>query len=137
MFLKKFALGNRAGAEAGIIALSDRLGMTKKQAAAALFDEIKTLVAEAVMSKVFDDRFRNWYDQGSKVLMRRMVSKYRNDTVEIMPQFKVPIVGVGAPSAFMMEDLAQRLNAEVIFPEHNDVGNAIGAITSKVPTSSD
>ena len=135
VFLKKFALGNRAGSEAGIIALSDRLGMTKKQAAAALFDEIKTLVAEAVMTKVFDDRFRNWYDQGSKVLMRRLVSKYRSDTVEIMPQFKVPIVGVGAPSAFMMEDLAQRLNAEVIFPEHNDVGNAIGAITSKVSES--
>ena len=135
VFLKKFTLGNKAGAEAGIIALSNKLGMTKKQAATALFDEIKTLVAEAVMTKVFDDRFRSWYDDGSKVLMRRLVSKVRNDTVEIMPQFKVPIVGVGAPSRFMMEDLADRLNAEVLFPEHNDVGNAIGAITSKMSES--
>ncbi len=135
VFLKKFSLGNKAGADAGIIALSNKLGMTKKQAAIALFEEIKTLVAEAVMTKVFDDRFRNWYDNGSKVLMRRLVSKTRTDTVEILPKFKIPIVGVGAPSQFMMEDLAERLNAEVLFPEHNDVGNAIGAITSKVSES--
>ena len=135
VFLKKFELGNKAGAEAGIIALSCRLGMTKKQAAVSLFEEIKTLVAEAVMTKVFDDRFRSWYDDGSKVLMRRLVSKVRTDTVEIMPKFKIPIVAVGAPSRYMMEDLAERLNAEVLFPEHNDVGNAIGAITSKVSES--
>ncbi len=135
VFLKKFTLGNKAGADAGIIALSNKLGMTKKQAAIALFEEIKTLVAEAVMTKVFDDRFRNWYDDGSKVLMRRLVSKTRTDTVEILPKFKIPIVGVGAPSQFMMEDLSERLNAEVLFPEHNDVGNAIGAITSKVSES--
>ncbi|MBO6084537.1 MAG: hypothetical protein J6O90_05610, partial [Candidatus Methanomethylophilaceae archaeon] len=135
VFLKKFELGNKAGAEAGIIALSCRLGMTKKQAAVSLFDEIKTLVAEAVMTKVFDDRFRSWYDDGSKVLMRRLVSKVRTDTVEIMPKFKIPIVAVGAPSRYMMEDLAERLNAVVLFPEHNDVGNAIGAITSKVSES--
>ena len=135
VFLKKFTLGSKAGADAGITALSNRLGMTKKQAATALFDEIKTQVAEAVMSKVFDDRFRNWYDHGSRVLMRRLVSKVRNDTIEIMPKFKIPIVGVGAPSKFMMEDLADRLNATVVFPEHNDVGNAIGAITSKVSES--
>ena len=135
VFLKKFTLGSKAGADAGITALSNKLGMTKKQAATALFDEIKTQVAEAVMSKVFDDRFRNWYDHGSRVLMRRLVSKVRNDTIEIMPKFKIPIVGVGAPSKFMMEDLADRLNATVVFPEHNDVGNAIGAITSKVSES--
>ncbi|MBP5395275.1 MAG: hydantoinase/oxoprolinase family protein [Candidatus Methanomethylophilaceae archaeon] len=135
VYKKQFTLGNRAGAEAGIIALSDRLGMTKKQAATALFEEIKTKVAEAVMTKVFDDRFQYWEDKGSKVLMRRMVSKPRNDTVEIMPEFKIPIVGVGAPSKFMMEDLAERLNAKVLFPEHNDVGNAIGAITSKISES--
>ena len=135
VFMKKFTLGNRAGSDAGITALSNKLGMTKKQAATALFDEIKTQVAEAVMTKVFDDRFRNWYDHGSKVLMRRLVSKVRTDTIEILPEFKIPIVGVGAPSAFMMEDLADRLNATVVFPENNDVGNAIGAITSKISES--
>ena len=135
VFLKKFEIGNKAGAEAGIIALSCKLGMTKKQAATSVYDEIKTQVAEAIMTKVFDDRFRTWDDHGSRVLMRRMVSKTRNDTVEIMPKFKIPIIGVGAPSKYMMEDLAERLNAVVEFPEHNDVGNAVGAITSKLSES--
>jgi len=135
VYKKQFNLGNRAGAEAGISALSDRLGMTKKQAATALFEEIKAKVAEAVMTKVFDDRFQYWEDKGARVLMRRMVSKPRNDTIEIEPRFKIPIIGVGAPSKFMMEDLSERLNAEVLFPEHNDVGNAIGAITSKISES--
>lgn len=135
VFLNKFELGNRAGSEAGVIALSCRMGMTKKQAAVSAFEELKAQVAEAVMSKMFDDRFRHWNDEGSRVLLRRLVSKGRTDSMDIMPRFKIPIVGIGAPSRYMMEDLAERLNAEVIFPQDNDVGNAVGAITSKISES--
>ena len=43
-----------------------------------------------------------------------------------------PIVGIGAPARAFMPALAEMLSAKVLIPEHADVANAIGAITSKV-----
>ena len=43
-----------------------------------------------------------------------------------------PIVGIGAPAGAFMPAVGQALSAKVIVPEHADVANAIGAVTSKV-----
>ena len=135
VFLKKFELGSREGAEAGIIALSERLGMSKRQAATAVFEEIKAQVAEVIMTKMLDDDLRGWDGHGSRVMLRRMVSPVREGFMTMAPKFSVPIIGIGAPSRYMMEDLAERLNADVYFPENNDVGNAVGAVSSKLAES--
>lgn len=46
--------------------------------------------------------------------------------------FKRPVIGIGAPIAFFLPRAAAMINARAILPEHADVANAIGAITSKV-----
>lgn len=131
----QFKNGNVAGARAGIHAVSEKLGMTEKQAAKVLFDEIKTKVAEAVMNKMLDDQMVDWRDKGSDLLLRRMLTLNHDDSMMMKANFKVPIIGIGAPSKYMMQDLGERVNAEVIFPENNDVGNAVGAILSKIAES--
>ena len=135
VFLGKFEAGNKEGAEAGIYALGERMGMTKRQVATVLFDEIKAQVAEVVMSKMLDDEVNKWRGTGSPAMLRRMISLKRDNPMDIMPKFNIPVIGIGAPSKYMMEDLGKRLNAEVVFPEHNDVGNAVGAILSKIARS--
>ena len=135
VFLKKFELGDYAGSEAGVFALASRIGMSNKQAALAVFDEIKAQIAEVVMTKMLDDELRNWDDYGSRVVLRRMITTKRDGFMSMAPKFSVPIIGIGAPSKYMMEDLDERLNAVVEFPEHNDVGNAVGAISSKLAES--
>ncbi len=135
VYLGKFDAGNKAGAEAGIIALGEKLGMTKRQVAKTLMDEIKTQVAETVMTKLLNDQLPGWEGKGSKVMIRRMVSDKRGEYMDIMPKFNIPIIGIGAPAKHMMEGIDKMLNAEVLFPEHNDVGNAVGAIKSKLAES--
>ena len=130
-----FKLGSEAGARAGVHAIAEKLGMTEKQAARAVFDEIKTKVAQAIMTKMLDDQMLNWHGEGADILMRRMVTLHHNENMNMKPVFNIPIVGIGAPSRYMMEDLGERLGAEVVFPENNDVGNAIGAISSKIVES--
>ncbi|NLL94922.1 MAG: hydantoinase/oxoprolinase family protein [Thermoplasmatales archaeon] len=127
--------GDRKGAEAGVEAVALRTGMTRDQAAHVLYEEIKVGVAEAIMSKMFDDEFEAWRDRGSETLMRRMAGLDRNGKMSISANFSVPIVGIGAPARHMMSDIAERLGAEVIFPENHDVGNAVGVITSKISES--
>lgn len=47
-------------------------------------------------------------------------------------RMRKPIVGIGAPVHLFLADAASLLGAEFILPEHADVANAVGAVTSKV-----
>jgi N-methylhydantoinase A/oxoprolinase/acetone carboxylase beta subunit len=46
--------------------------------------------------------------------------------------FKRPLVGIGAPISFFLPRAAAMIGARAVLPEHADVANAIGAITSSV-----
>jgi len=131
-----FKLGNKDGSRAGIHAVGEKLGMTERQVSRFIFDEVKEKVAEAVMCKMLDDQMFDWRDKGSELILRRMLTLHHGGSLMNMrPSFEIPVVGVGAPSRYMMADLDKRLGAEVIFPDNNDVGNAVGAVCSKISES--
>lgn len=44
----------------------------------------------------------------------------------------IPVIGIGAPAAAFLPQVAERLNTEFIQVENYSVGNAIGAITSRI-----
>ncbi len=44
----------------------------------------------------------------------------------------LPVVGLGAPAPHYYPDIARRLGAEPVIPEHADVANAVGAIAGRV-----
>jgi len=46
--------------------------------------------------------------------------------------FKRPVIGIGAPITFFLPRAAAMIGARAVLPEHADVANAIGAITSNV-----
>ena len=136
VYLDMFDVGNKAGAEAGLHAVACKFGMTDRQTATLMLEEARTLVAEAVLDKLLSDRIDRWKNDGSMKLVRRMsTSKKDVDVFEMRPKLTIPIVAIGAPSKYFMEDLGKRLGTKVIFPEHQDVGNAIGAISSKIVKS--
>ena len=136
VYLGMFEMGNVEGAHAGIHAISEKSGMTEKQAAAIMLEEAKTLVAEAVLDKLLNDRITDWKNEGSMKLIRRMSTARKGvDVFEMRPKITIPIIGIGAPSKYLMDDINMRLGTKVMFPENYDVGNAIGAVSSKVVES--
>jgi N-methylhydantoinase A/oxoprolinase/acetone carboxylase beta subunit len=136
VYLGHFEMGNLKGAEAGITAMAEKFGMSVKQAAGFIMEEAKSRVAEAVMTKLINDRMDDWQCDRTAKLLRRMSTANKNvDTFEMRPTLKVPIVGIGAPAKYLMEDIDKRLGCKSIFPEDCDVGNALGAISSKVVES--
>jgi N-methylhydantoinase A/oxoprolinase/acetone carboxylase beta subunit len=44
----------------------------------------------------------------------------------------IPIIGIGAAAGFFLPHAGRLLDADVLLPEHQDVANAIGAVTSQV-----
>ncbi|MCL1984743.1 MAG: hydantoinase/oxoprolinase family protein [Methanomassiliicoccaceae archaeon] len=135
IFLKKFSYGSEKGAEAGVHAIAERTGMTNKQAAMTMFEEIKMKISEALMTKLLDDEMSEWLNDGSLKMIRKMTSLKRGKLLDILPKLKYPMIGVGAPAEALMSDMGERFGTSVIFPENFDVCNAVGAVTSKISES--
>jgi hypothetical protein len=132
IFLNKFSYGNPKGAEAGVHAMAERLGMTCRQAASLMLEEIRMKIAEALMTKLLDDEMQDWQ---SDKLVKKMTSPKKGKLLDIRPALKCPIIGAGAPAAALMSDIGERFGTFAIFPEHFDVCNAVGAVTSKISES--
>ena len=56
-------------------------------------------------------------------------------TMSIYAKLDRPIVGIGAPAHIFVPELEKRLDVKVVIPPHADVGNAVGAVCSKVSES--
>ena len=66
-----------------------------------------------------------------KALMNNVFSG-GNSHYRLHIDFKRPVIGIGAPIAFFLPRAAAMIGARAVLPEHADVANAIGAITSNV-----
>lgn len=51
----------------------------------------------------------------------------RNPILDLHFTLKLPIIGLGAAARFFLPAVAQKLSTTVHFPEHYEVGNAVGA----------
>ncbi|HUS59026.1 MAG TPA: hydantoinase/oxoprolinase family protein, partial [Planctomycetota bacterium] len=51
---------------------------------------------------------------------------------EVAVRLHSPVIGLGAPVQYFLPRAARLLGTEAIIPEHADVANAVGAITSRV-----
>jgi len=52
--------------------------------------------------------------------------------LETLFRLREPIVGIGAPASFFLNEVAEALHAELILPEHHAVANAMGAVAGSV-----
>lgn len=48
--------------------------------------------------------------------------------VSFEASLNLPIVGIGAAAGKLLPEVARKLHTEAVFPEHHEVGNALGAI---------
>ena len=130
-----FENGDPEGSRAGVSAMAEVLRMDRDKLVERLMDMIHSKISEAIMSRLLDERLGNWRSKESMTFMRELISKKRKKGFTLLPRIDVPIIGIGAPTKHMMGDVGERLGAELIFPENGDVGNAIGAVCSKMVAS--
>lgn len=66
-----------------------------------------------------------------RVLINAMLNR-KDERFRVNAAFLKPIIGLGAPVRFFLLPSMDKVDAEIIIPEHADVANAVGAITSVV-----
>ncbi|MBO6083658.1 MAG: hydantoinase/oxoprolinase family protein, partial [Candidatus Methanomethylophilaceae archaeon] len=131
----QFENGDPEGSRAGVYALSQALRMKEDDVIERLMDMVHAKIAEAVLVRLMDDRYGIWKSNESLKIVRDMASIKPEKGFAVMPRIEMPIVCIGAPTKSMMGDVGKRLGTELIFPENGDVGNAIGAVCSKMVAS--
>ena len=52
--------------------------------------------------------------------------------LETRMRLRQPIIGIGAPAAIFLRSVADKLNCELILPDHHEVANAVGAVAGSV-----
>lgn len=55
-----------------------------------------------------------------------------NDLLSIDFTVAVPIVGIGAPVQNFLNLISRQVRSEIIIPQHHEVGNAVGAVSTEV-----
>ena len=64
--------------------------------------------------------------------LQRMFEEGEGLHVRFSARALVPVVAVGAPAAAYLPDVARRLGARLVVPEHAEVANAVGTVNGKV-----
>lgn len=113
--------GNREAAVCGAEILAAGAGMTVegfcRAVVACTREKIRAAVVDFLVERKTGKPFSGFWGNGEE-----------EGFLDIRFSLKVPMIGIGAAAGALLPEVAKGLGAELILPEHHDVGNAIGAL---------
>lgn len=117
--LGEFSIWDSEASKVGAEKLSKVLGMSPNDFCQDIRRRVARNMAHALISYLVEDI--------PTPVINRVLSG------ENFTRFKleVPVVLIGGPVAAFREEMGKLLDAELIVPEHSDVGNAVGALAGK------
>ncbi len=132
----KYLSGDVNAAREGIEIFANRLCMSSEQFIGVFMDEMVTRVgAEIIKKLIYDEAGELTNSKSLDYMIRASLGAAGFRTMSIDAKLDRPIVGIGAPAHIFVPELEKRLDVKVVIPPHADVGNAIGAVCSKVSES--
>jgi N-methylhydantoinase A/oxoprolinase/acetone carboxylase beta subunit len=113
-------IGNSGASLGGAAVFAGRMGLTTEELCRRVVTETERAIENIVLTYLSRSI---WQDgQGTPFLNRR-----DNDLFTVHFVLKLPIIGIGAAARCFLPAVAKRLGTTVFFPDHCEVGNAIGA----------
>jgi N-methylhydantoinase A/oxoprolinase/acetone carboxylase beta subunit len=113
-------IGNAAASSSGAAVLAAELGLTVETFCRQVVAETEAAIETIILTYLGRAIWQG--DQSVPFLNRR-----DNELFSVRFNLKLPIIGIGAAARCFLPGVAQRLGTTVTFPEHCEVGNAIGA----------
>ncbi len=123
------------GARAGISILAKKLGKSVNEFIEIAMEAIGDKLCKTIIQSLINYEGQN-IDINKDVVADYFVSKaLRSNNRDVLMSFiksKYPIVAMGAPVSAYLPKVADKINTELIIPEHAEVANAVGAATGKI-----
>ncbi|MDP4160616.1 MAG: hydantoinase/oxoprolinase family protein [Bacillota bacterium] len=127
--------GNVTASMLGIEMMARRKGLS--------YDEFTKLALDKVtdnLSLSLIDSMLNYEDKStaagnslkSRIILDAIVAPSTEKPLNLSVQVNFPLIAIGAPVKDYLPKVAEKLQCELIIPEHSEVANAVGAATGKV-----
>jgi N-methylhydantoinase A/oxoprolinase/acetone carboxylase beta subunit len=125
--------GDVKAAREGVEIFSNLSGMTVDHFIENFMDTMVTMIGGEVVKKIISDEAGDIVpSRALDYLIKATLGSAGFRTMSIQASLDRPIVGIGAPAHVFVPELEKRMNVKVIIPPNYDVGNAVGAVCSKV-----
>ncbi len=118
--LDRIAIGDKGAAINGAKVLAGIRGVTVE----ALCQEIVRHTEKKIEDLIIDYIIHRYW---GKSLTSFISSRECHPVLGVQFSLKIPLIGIGAAARYFLPAIAQRLGTTVSFPEHCEVGNAVGA----------
>jgi N-methylhydantoinase A/oxoprolinase/acetone carboxylase beta subunit len=113
----------------------DRIASDAQSLAQMIVDQLTTQTVDCLLDAAFAEDDRDW-DTDSATLSQHALTKAGLDqhrgVIETTLKLGVPVIGLGASASSYYGAVGDRLNTQMILPEHAGVANAIGAVVGQV-----
>lgn len=113
-------LGDREAAISGAEILGRPLGLSGVDFAKLVLARTEELIENMIIDYVIQ---RSWQNS----LTGFISSRKNHPILGVEFSIKIPLIGIGAASRYLLPRVAERLRTSVTFPENCEVGNAVGA----------
>jgi N-methylhydantoinase A/oxoprolinase/acetone carboxylase beta subunit len=130
-----FQAWNREAAVVGVDIVAGRLGVDRDLFISRFFREYSYRLFSLVVHKLCPGMTRNESVDCADGCLLPMLFDGRDQgegAVRFTAEVRVPLIAVGAPAAAYVPDVAERLQARLVVPEHAEVANAMGTVNGKV-----
>jgi len=118
--LGRAAFGDTSRSLSGAECLGKAAGLSAEQFCTAVIEETENQITQLILNYIFK---RSW----GNALTGFLSSHQNHPILKTDFSLKIPLIGIGAAAPFFLPAVAEKLSTSVSFPEHGDVGNAIGA----------
>ena len=126
---------NREAAEKGVDILANRSGNSRAEFLELATEKIENrLCLTCLQSLVSSEGQDIWLQDEPKVMyfIEKALSPSAGQEFDCSYKLNMPIIGIGAPVKAWLPKVAEKLNTELIIPEHAEVANGVGAATGKI-----
>ncbi|MCL2790194.1 MAG: hydantoinase/oxoprolinase family protein [Desulfobulbus sp.] len=118
--LGRLDIGHGSSSRSGTEMLATQTGLTTEAFCRQVVTETETAIETILLSYLARTV---WQDSLSAPLLDRR----DNSLFSVRFTLKLPIIGIGAAARCFLPGVAERLGTAAVFPEHCEVGNAVGA----------
>jgi N-methylhydantoinase A/oxoprolinase/acetone carboxylase beta subunit len=119
--LDRLHIGNREKSLAAAQILASQVGLAVEKFCRLVVRQTEKTIENSILEYVSR---KIWAMEEATPL----ISRRDNELFSIQFSLKLPIIGIGAAARSFLPAVAERLQTTAFFPEHYEVGNAIGAI---------
>jgi N-methylhydantoinase A/oxoprolinase/acetone carboxylase beta subunit len=117
----------------GVAYAAKRLGIDPGEFIALAKQKVVEKLSQELLKKLFFEETGKLEIDGVGLdLMNKSISLKDGLDFGVRIRLNKPIIGIGAPVAAYFPQVAEIFDAELLLPEHSEVGNAVGAVTGSV-----